>query len=64
MRSRRYTEEVGLVTQDRPVPTAVAVVVLAIVVVLGALIVRHVVNYQSPHVASEDAPAPAAVAQR
>jgi len=64
MRSRRYTEEVGIASLERPVPMPVAVVVIAIVIAVGALIVRQVVTYKSAHEVAAQEAAPATVAHR
>lgn len=64
MRSRRYTEEIGIAATERPVPTAVTIVVIAIVIAVGALIVRQVVTYKSDHEVAAQEKAPPTVAHR
>jgi hypothetical protein len=64
MRSRNYTKEIGVTSTERPVPTSVAFVILAIVAVVAIYFVRQVVAFQPAHQASADQPAPMKTASR
>ena len=64
MRSRNYTKEIGVTSTERPVPAAVAFVILAMVAVAAIVFIRQVLAYQPPHEEVAAAPAPVKVSSR
>ncbi len=64
MRKRHYIEEIGVASVERPVPTPVAIAVMAVVLVVAAFLVRQMATFKPSHQAAAEEPAPAKVAQR
>jgi hypothetical protein len=63
MRSRNYTNEIGVNAADRPVPTTVALVILSLVAVVAIVSIRQVMAYKPAHQESAaEQPAPLTVA--
>lgn len=63
MRSRDYTQEIGVSPARQRVPVTVAFIVLAIVAVAGIYFVRQVMAQPASHAATA-APAPVQVSSR
>ena len=63
MRSRDYTQEIGVSSARQQVPVAVAFIVLAIVAVAGIYFVRQVTAQPASHAATAT-PAPVQVSSR
>lgn len=49
MRSRHYTNEIGVNATERPVPTLVSVAILTLVVIVAAILVRQIVTSNGGH---------------
>lgn len=64
MRSRDYTQEIGVSSARQRVPVAVAFVVLALVAVAAIWFVRQVQAFQTAHVEAADQPAAIKVTSR
>lgn len=64
MRSRNYTNEIGVTTTERPVPPVVAFVILTLVVVVAIVFVRHVLSYQPAQQETAGQPAALKVSSR
>jgi hypothetical protein len=64
MRSRNYTNEIGVNSGDRPVSAGMAFAILAVVAVVAILFIRQVVTYQPAHQDTASAPVPMKVSSR
>lgn len=64
MRSRHYTNEIGVNAAERPVPTLVSVVILALVVIVAAVLVRQIVTSNGEHKSVAEQTSPPKVASR
>ena len=64
MRSRDYTQEIGVSSARQRVPTVVAFVILALVAVAGIYFVRQVQTYPVAHADAAEQTAPVKVSSR
>lgn len=64
MRSRNYTNEIGVNAAERRVPTAVALAILGVAAAVVIFLVRQVFADQPAHHETAGAPAPIKVSSR
>jgi hypothetical protein len=64
MRSRNYTKEIGISTEERPVPIFVTTTLFVLVVVLALLFARQVNGLKKDVAENTDAPAAVKVSSR
>lgn len=64
MRSRHYTQEIGVNAAERPVPTLVSVAILALVVIVAAILIRQMITSTGEHQSVAEQAVPPKVASR
>lgn len=64
MRSRNYTNEIGVTQSERRVPAAVAFVILAIVAAAAVYFIRQAMAAQPAHQVATDEATPVQTASR